>query len=77
MNVRRQLLSQLANQIGQDFARRLANPSDSFNCVCGERRRQLRARGIAAQIARQRTAHGSGLGKQRWVVERTISWLHQ
>jgi transposase len=42
-----------------------------------ERRRQLRARGIAAQIARQRTAHGSGLGKQRWVVERTISWLHQ
>jgi transposase len=21
--------------------------------------------------------HGSGLGKQRWVVERTISWLHQ
>ncbi|WP_260326177.1 transposase, partial [Paraburkholderia atlantica] len=20
--------------------------------------------------------HGSGLGKTRWVVERTISWLH-
>src|SRR6266487_3795143 len=21
--------------------------------------------------------HGSGLGKKRWVVERTIAWLHQ
>jgi transposase len=21
--------------------------------------------------------HGSGLGRQRWVVERTLSWLHQ
>jgi transposase len=21
--------------------------------------------------------HGSGLGGQRWVVERTLSWLHQ
>jgi transposase len=42
-----------------------------------ERRRQLRARGIRTQIARQRTQHGSGLGKERWVVERTISWIHQ
>jgi transposase len=25
----------------------------------------------------QRAAHGSGLGRQRWVVERTLSWLHQ
>jgi len=26
---------------------------------------------------RQRgTGHGSGLGEERWVVERTISWLH-
>ncbi|MEW2426304.1 transposase, partial [Streptomyces nigra] len=23
------------------------------------------------------TAHGSGLGKTRWVVERTFAWLHQ
>jgi len=37
----------------------------------------LRARRIDVQIARQRTPHGSGLGRQRWVVERTISWLHQ
>lgn len=28
-------------------------------------------------LARRRTPHGSGLGKYRWVVERTLSWLHQ
>jgi transposase len=31
--------------------------------------------GIEAHIARRRTEHGSGLGRVRWVVERTISWL--
>ena len=31
--------------------------------------------GIEAKINKRRTAHGSGLGKVRWVVERTISWL--
>ena len=36
----------------------------------------LLARGIQSQIARRRTQHGSGLGKTRWVVERTIAWLH-
>ena len=40
-------------------------------------RQQLRDRGIEPVIARRNTAHGSGLGKFRWVVERTISWLHQ
>ena len=40
-------------------------------------RRQLRARGITPRIAPRGVAHGSGLGKQRWVVERTIAWLHQ
>ena len=40
-------------------------------------RRELRARGISAKVARPQQTHGSGLGKQRWVVERTISWLHQ
>ena len=37
----------------------------------------LHARRIDAQIARQQHDHGSGLGRQRWVVERTLSWLHQ
>jgi transposase len=39
-------------------------------------RRRLRERGIRPVIARRRTEHGSGLGKCRWVVERTHSWLH-
>jgi hypothetical protein len=32
-------------------------------------RRQLRARGITPRIARRGIAHGSGLGRHRWVVE--------
>lgn len=31
--------------------------------------------GIEPFIARRNTEHGSGLGKVRWVVERTIGWL--
>ena len=38
-------------------------------------RELLRWLGIEPHIARRRTPHGSGLGKVRWVVERTISWL--
>jgi transposase len=40
-------------------------------------RRALRARAIQPQLGRRRTAHGSGLGTQRWVIERTVAWLHQ
>ena len=40
-------------------------------------RHRLTARGIRPVIVRRRTPHGSGLGKFRWPVERTISWLHQ
>jgi transposase len=32
--------------------------------------------GIVPLFARRRTEHGSGLGVYRWVVERTLSWLH-
>lgn len=35
----------------------------------------LRWLGIEPHIAKRRTPHGSGLGKVRWVVERTISWI--
>lgn len=46
-----------------------------------EHRRQLKKRGIQPRIpkrgtAEQATVHGSGLGTQRWVIERTFSWLH-
>ena len=40
-------------------------------------RRILRWLGIEPNLAKRGTPHGSGLGKFRWVVERTISWLHQ
>jgi len=40
-------------------------------------RQELRDLGIEPFIARRYTEHGSGLGKIRWVVERTISWLHR
>jgi transposase len=40
-------------------------------------RRALRRLGIEPVLAKRNTEHGSGLGKHRWVVERTISWLHQ
>ena len=39
-------------------------------------RRELRRRGITPLIARRGIAHGSGLGRWRWVVERTFAWLH-
>jgi transposase len=40
-------------------------------------RRRLKDEGIEPFLAKRCTAHGSGLGKKRWVVERTIAWLHQ
>jgi transposase len=59
-------------------------PKRRPGCVVGDRgyqwkaaNDQLRRKKIRPLIAKQRTAHGSGLGKQRWVVERTLSWLHQ
>jgi transposase len=36
----------------------------------------LRWLGIEPYLAKRGTEHGSGLGKYRYVVERTISWLH-
>src|ERR1043166_6870536 len=40
-------------------------------------RRRMRRRGIDPHFARQRTGHGSGLGRHRWMVERFFSWLHR
>jgi len=39
-------------------------------------RRLLRQRGIRPVIARRGEPHGTGLGVFRYVVERTIAWLH-
>jgi transposase len=53
-------------------------------CVLGDRgydaaaiRRGLRARHILPLLAMRRAKHGSGLGRWRWVVERTFAWLNQ
>jgi transposase len=39
-------------------------------------RRLVRKLGVKPVIARRQTGHGSGVGRQRWVVERTFAWLH-
>lgn len=43
----------------------------------GAHRDSLRALGIRPWLAQRGEGHGSGLGKVRWVVERTLAWLHQ
>ena len=40
-------------------------------------RARLRSKGIQPLLAQRNTAHGSGLGTQRWVGERTFAWLNQ
>ncbi len=40
-------------------------------------RDELEDRGIDPIIARRNTPNGSGLGRLRWVVERTFAWLHR
>jgi len=39
-------------------------------------RRLLWQRGVKPVIARRQTDHGSGLGRYRWVVQRTFAWLY-
>lgn len=39
--------------------------------------RWLQSLRITDRLARKGWPHGSGFGKTRWVVERTLSWLHQ
>jgi transposase len=39
--------------------------------------RELRRLGITPEIAKRKAEHGSGLGRVRWVVERTFAWLHK
>ncbi|MGB8061873.1 MAG: IS5 family transposase [Candidatus Sulfotelmatobacter sp.] len=58
-------------------------PRHRPDCVLGDRgydaesiRRGLRARRIMPWLAKRNTEHGSGLGRWRWVVERTFAWLN-
>jgi transposase len=66
----------IAGKVGRPVRR----PDDLFADRAydsGPHREQLRQRGIVPVIAERNDEHGSGLGIFRWVVERTISWLHQ
>ena len=38
---------------------------------------ELRRHRVLSLIARRNFGHGSGLGRLRWVVEKTIAWLHR
>jgi IS5 family transposase len=38
-------------------------------------RRELKRRGIVPRIARRGTEDSQKLGRHRWVVERTLSWM--
>jgi len=66
------------------IAGKVGHPRKRPDCVQGDRaydsqphRDILHKLGIDSVLAKRRTAHGSGLGVFRWVVERTLSWLHQ
>ena len=57
-------------------------PRHRPDCVLGDRgydaeaiRQGLRDRRIIPFLAKRNTEHGSGLGRWRWVVERTFAWL--
>jgi len=43
----------------------------------GQHKKALQECGIEPVLAERNTEHGSGLGVHRWVVERSLSWLHQ
>jgi transposase len=65
-------------QVGGKVGRPKAKPDELYTDAgydCEATRWLLAWLGIEAKINKRRTAHGSGLGKVRWVVERTISWL--
>jgi transposase len=66
------------------IAGKTGHPRYKPDSVLGDRgydseshRRELRQKSIEPVLARRRTDNGSGLGMYRWVIERTISWLHQ
>ncbi|MFB0524288.1 MAG: IS5 family transposase [Phycisphaerae bacterium] len=76
-------LMPLVNSI-PPIAGQRGRPRKRPDCVQGDRgydsqphRCALRKLGIEPILAKRRTENGSGLGVYRWVVERTLSWLHQ
>src|SRR3954451_965578 len=78
-----QLIPLLEDLHARPVAGKIGRPRQKPDVVIADRgydhdkyRRLLRARGIKPLIARRGTEHGSGLGRQRWVVERGFAHLH-
>lgn len=67
----------------EPVAGKVGRPRRRTDCLLADRgydhdkyRRELRTRHIKPVIARRGGEHGSHLGRERWVVERTFAWLH-
>ena len=61
----------LPRSSAQNDITQLIPPLDAVPAVRGVRRH-----GVRPVIAHRQTEHGSGLGRYRWVVDRTFAWLH-
>jgi transposase len=66
------------------LAGRRGHPRRRPDAIFGDRaydsqphREEMTDRGIDPHFPHRRAEHGSGLGTKRWVVERTIAWLHR
>jgi transposase len=75
-------LEPLIDAIGPVAGRR-GRPRQRPDALCGDRgydhdkhRRALWQRNVKPIIGRRGEQHGSGLGRIRWVIERTFAWLH-
>jgi transposase len=78
-----QLIPLLDELRARPIAGKVGRPRTKPDLVLADRgydfdkhRRLLWARAIKPVIARRGVAHGSGLGRQRWVVERAFAHLH-
>lgn len=78
-----QLIPLLDDLAGRPVRGKVGRPRQKPDLLLADRgydftkhRRLLRARGIKPAIAKRGVAHGSGLGRQRWVVERGFAHLH-
>ena len=63
---------------------KVGHPKTKPEAMMGDRgydsephRQGLRDMGVEPQLAERETEDGSGLGVFRWVVERTLGWIHQ
>ena len=78
-----QLIPLLDDLAARPVAGKVGRPRRKPDAVLADRgydfvkhRRLLWARGIKPVIAKRGVAHGSGLGRERWVVERGFAHLH-